>query len=115
MNRTWRSSDFTSQVLKFKPTGLFCVGMDESVYSSNAQTRDALLFRRILYVAHLIRKSQRMLQHATTSLQNRIAVCVVAGGSICENLLKAQVKNEFKLNLDFKFINSNVDYFIPFP
>jgi hypothetical protein len=109
MNRTWRSPDFTSQVLKFKPTGLFFIGLDESVYCLNAQTRDALLASHILYVAHLIRKSQRMFQHAATSLQNRTAVCVVAGGGIFENLLKVQVKYDFKLNLDFKFITSSVD------
>jgi hypothetical protein len=66
--------------------------MDESIYSLNAQTRDALLVRRILYVAHLTRKRQRMLQHASTSLQNRNEVFVAAGGDIFENLLEAQIK-----------------------
>jgi hypothetical protein len=46
----------TSQVLNFKSTGLFCIGMDENVYRLNAQTRDPLFCRRILYVAYLIRK-----------------------------------------------------------
>ena len=84
--------------------------MNESVYSLNAQTGDALPVRRILYFANLIRKSQLMLQQAPTSLQNRNAVCFAAGGGIFENPLKAQVKYEFKLNLDFKFITSSVDY-----
>jgi hypothetical protein len=115
MNRTLLSPYFTSQVLKFKPTGLFFIGMNESVYRLNSQKRDALPVRRILYVAHLIRKLQRMLQNATTSLQNRTGVCVAAGGGIIENLLKAQVKYKFKLHLDFKFITSCVDYFLPSP
>jgi len=89
--------------------------MDESVYSLDAQTRDLLVFRRILYVAHLTRKSQRILQHATTALKTRTAVCVATGGGIFENLYEAKIKYEFKLNLYFKFITSSVDYFIPFP
>jgi len=88
--------------------------MDESDCNLNAQTRDALLVRRILYVAHLIRRHQRILRHTITSLQKRTAVCVAADGGIFENLLEAQVKYEFKLYLDFKLITSNVDYFIPF-
>jgi len=115
MNRMWRSTDLTSQALKFKLTGLFRIGMDESVYSLNAQTQDALLIRRILYVAHLTRKRKRKLQQEATSLKNRTAVCVAACGGIFENLLEAQVKYEFRLNLDFKFITSSVDYLIPFP
>lgn len=71
MNRTWQSPDLTSQVLKFKPSILFHEGMDGSVYSLNAQTRDVLVVRRILYVAHVTRKSQRMLQHTTTALKKR--------------------------------------------
>jgi hypothetical protein len=65
--------------------------MDESVYSLIAQRPDALLGRRIWYVAHPTRKSERKLQYTTTSVQNRNAGCVEAGGGIFENLLKAQI------------------------
>jgi hypothetical protein len=60
--------------------------MKELVYSVKVVTRDAL-FGRILNAAERIRMSQRKLQLAPRTVDNRPAACVAAGGGIFQNRL----------------------------
>jgi len=66
----------------------YCVWgwMKELVYSVKVGTRDTWL-GRILDTADRIRNSQRKLQRATRTVQNRAAAGVAAGGGIFENQL----------------------------
>jgi len=77
MDRTLRSPPLDSQVYRFKPTGLFCVGMDDRTgLQCEGGTRDALL-GRILDAAEHIRNSELKLLGTTSVVHNEAAACVV--------------------------------------
>ena len=87
MDRTLRAPPLAGQVSRLKPTGLCVWGwMKELVCNVKVATRDALL-GRVLDAADHIRNNQLKLLHATCTVHNRAAACVVAGGGIFENQL----------------------------
>ena len=83
MEGMWRSPQLASQVSRFKPTGLLCVGMDERT-GLQCEGGNA---RCILDAADHIRNNQLKLLRATRTVHNRAAACDAVGGGIFENQL----------------------------